>query len=238
MYNEIYDSKAIRNENSDFTDFVIPHLRADHSVADFGCGTCRKVIKFAPHVNNIVAIDRNESMLKQATQSLEKNHINNVRLFLGDNMNTPFRSHSFDVCTTALSTWSNAEAHRLLKDGGSFFIETLSPDDKSEIKLAFGDDESGARGYLFAQSVDERLHYLLTALGAFFEVEQVRRTEKKTVLSTDGFVDLLEVTPTIRGFSIEKDKDIVKELSSGGSVAFTERRIMIKARAKNIGSAK
>lgn len=235
MYNEIYDNSDIRNGNTDFTDFVISHLTGRETLVDLGCGTCRKVIALSPFVSHIDAIDRNDAMLKCASLSLEKAAIKNVALYSGDNINTPFESHAYDVCTTALSVWSTAEVHRLLKPDGLFFIETLSPNDKREVKRAFGSDELGERGYLGNRTEEERLIYLRTSLGAFFDITDVKRVERETTLSEDGFIKLLEVTPTVRGFSIERDGETVKRLVSNGCVSFTEVRFMISARAKNIG---
>jgi len=234
MYDRKYDLQSIRSENTDFVDFVTPHLQKSDRFVDLGCGTCRKVIKLAPFVKAVDALDRNAKMLAQAKKSLVERKIDNVRLYQGDNFNTPFRSGEYDVCSTALSTWSPAEARRLLKDGGLFFIETLCPDDKFEIKQAFGKDELGERGYLFGQTLEERLFYLRTALEAFFEVEEIRFTERKTSLTEEGFVNLLQVTPTVRGFSVEKDGERVKGLLKEGKITFTEKRMMIRAKAKEM----
>ena len=234
MYDRKYDLQSIRSENSDFVDFVTPRLRKSDLLVDLGCGTCRKVIKLAPFVKAVDALDRNEKMLAQAEESLVERKIDNVRLYQGDNFNTPFRSGAYDVCSTALSTWSPAEARRLLKDDGLFFIETLCPDDKFEIKQAFGKDELGERGYLFEQTLEERLFYLRTALEAFFEVEEVRFAERQTSLTEEGFVNLLQVTPTVRGFSVEKDGERVKGLLKEGKITFTEKRMMIRAKAKEM----
>ena len=234
MYDRKYDLLSIRSENTDFVDFMSPYLQPGDRLIDLGCGTCRKVVKLAPLVKEVDAIDRSEAMLAQAEKSLKEKRLSNVRLYLGDNFNTPFRSGEYDVCSTALSTWSPAEARRLLKAGGRFFIETLCPDDKFEIKQAFGEDELGARGYLYGQTLEERLFYLRTAIKAFFTVEEIRFTERQTSLTEEGFVNLLQVTPTVRGFSRERDGATLKGLLKDGKVTFTEKRMMIRAKAKEI----
>lgn len=232
MYDERYDNEKIRSGKSAFVEYVKPYLRADMQMVDFGCGTCRKVLQFAPRVGNIDAIDRNERMLQRAAQSLAQSGVGNVRLFQGDNLNAPFSSHSYDVCTAALSTWSAAEAYRLLKPQGRFFIEALLPDDKGEIKRAFGEDALGARGYLFGQTVEERMMYLEISLRAFFSIEDITFFEQKTTLSEQGFLELLSITPTIRGFDAKADEGVLKNLVQNGEVTFTERRVFIRAAAK------
>ena len=234
MYDKMYDNANIRQENEEFVKFVRPFLSKDKLVVDLGCGTCRKVIKMAHAVKSVAAVDRNIAMLRQAKKSLKKAGTTNVVLYLGDNLNAPFFSHTFDVCTSALSTWNPAEVHRLLKPDGYFFIETLAPDDKFEVKQAFGNDEFGPRGYLFQQTVEERELYLKTSLEPFFEIEDMQYAKQTTTLFLKGFVQLLMVTPTIRGFSRVKDKGIIDGLTNNGVVSFTEKRIMIRAKAKKI----
>lgn len=232
MYDERYDDGKIRGGKSAFIGYVRPFLSAGMQMADFGCGTCRKVMQYAPLVGSVDAVDRSERMLHRAAQSLEQNGIENVRLFQGDNLNTPFPSHSYDVCTVSLSAWSAAEAHRLLKPQGCFFIEALLPDDKGEIKRAFGEDALGARGYLYGQTVEERMMYLEKSVRAFFSIEDISFFEQKTTLSEQGFLELLALTPTIRGFDEKADESVLKDLIQNGEVTFTERRVFLRALAK------
>lgn len=232
MYNEKYDLANIRQENSDFVEFVTPYLSPYNKMIDLGCGTCRKVVSFAPLVKHITAIDRNEIMLKCAKENLAHSKILNVDLFLGDNLNTPFNSHEYDMCTTSLSFWSAAEVHRLLKSEGLLFIETLCPEDKFEIKEAFGKDDIGYRGYLYNRTTEETIVYLKASLSPFFDINSIKQTVTDTVLSEEGFINLLEVTPTIRNFSLERDIKTIKFLVNNGCVHFTEKRLMIMATSK------
>lgn len=238
MYDKTYDKKSIRTENRDFVNFLLPYLRKNDLLVDLGCGTCRKVVLIAPHVHRVDGMDRSQEMIEQAKISLVEKKIENVRLFYGDNYNTPFPSRQYDVASTALSVWSPSETHRLLKPNGLFFIETLCSDDKKEMKEVFGDDELGSRGYLCSQTREERTYYLLAALEPFFDVEEYQFTERETTLSAEGFIGMLQVTPTIRGFSLEKDGRIIQQLLSNGEITFIERRMMIRARAKDIAIKK
>lgn len=232
MYDERYDDDKIRGEKSAFIGYVSPHLSGAMQMVDLGCGTCRKVMQFAPHVRRIDAVDRSERMLQRAAQSLERSGIKNVRLFQGDCLNTPFPSHSYDICTVSLSAWSAAEAHRLLKPQGRFFIEALLPDDKEEIKRAFGEDALGARGYLLGQTVAERIMYLKKSLSPFFSIEDISFYENKTTLTKQGFLELLSLTPTIRGFDEKADAAVLGALTQNGEASFTEHRVFLRALAQ------
>lgn len=127
LYSEKYDLATIRKENFDFVEFVSPYLSVSDQLIDLGCGTCRKVVRFAPLVKRVTAVDHNEIMLQSAEKRIAYSNILNIDLFLGDNLHAAFNSHIYDVCTTALSVWSAAEVHRLLKGGGVvFYRNTLS----------------------------------------------------------------------------------------------------------------
>lgn len=232
MYSKTYDRHAIRRENPDFVSLIKPYLRPDMRLLDLGSGTCRKTLCLSPLVADIDAIDRSPAMLREARRNIRRAGARNIRLFLGDNLNTPFPSRTYDVITTALSHFSAAEAHRLLKTSGLFFIETLDPEDKDAVKRAFGRDALGWRGYLTEWSSDERLRYLQNALAPFFTLMEIQRTEKETTLTAQGFRALLQVTPTVRDFSPRRDREALRRLTENGSVTFTEKRIMIVAKAK------
>ena len=234
MYNKNYNDDSIRNPGMFFVDFVKPYLSKEFHLIDLGCGSCRKVVELAPYVAYIAAADRNKIMLKYAKKRISRSGIRNIGLYECDNFNTPFASHQFDVCTSSLSTWSVPEVHRLLKSGGHLFIETLAPDDKSEIKLAFGKDELGDRGYLLNQTTEERIKRFTMALEPLFEIQTVLPTESKTSITKAGFVKLLETTPTIRNFSAKRDKKIIDSIAEDGKVSFMERRIIISAVAREV----
>lgn len=236
-YDNRYDDPLIRNTHTGFVDFVIPHLDKNDIMVDLGCGACRKTIPLSYYVKSIDALDRSSSILDQAKNNISENGIKNISLINGDNLNTPFASHYYDVCVSALSAWNASEIHRIIKANGLFFIESLCPDDKIELKLAFGRDSFGKRGYLLNQSIAERLFYVKTSLFPFFEIENIQFWENTTTLTKSGLITLLEVTPTIRNFSKynKKDIEVVDELCQDGTISFTEKRIMIKASAKDIG---
>ena len=159
--------------------------------------------------------------------------ISNVFLVKADNHNTPFSSNSFDICTASLTHWSSVEVYRVLKPGGLFFIETLCPEDKFEIKQLFPDDQIGKRGYLSNQDSQERIKYLTTELSVFFEILNLQTVISKTTLSLQNLITLLELTPTIRGFDKNTDCDLLVPIVRNNSVTFTEKRLYIVAKTRS-----
>ena len=202
MYSKTYDRHAIRRENPDFVSLIKPYLRPDMRLLDLGSGTCRKTLCLSPLVADIDAIDRSPAMLREARRNIRRAGARNIRQFLGDNLNTPFPSRTYDVITTARSHFSAAEAHRLLKTSGLFFIETLDPEDKDAVKRAFGRDALGWRGYLTEWSSDERLRYLQNALAPFFTMMEKSRTVGVTCRSARKPCAVRVVSISVRGISI------------------------------------
>ena len=65
----------------------------------------------------------------------------------------------------------------------------------------------------------------------------MRNIEFTTTLSKMGLIKLLSTTPTIRDFSLEKDKSILDCVTSQGSVTLLEKRIVIIASVKDRGES-
>ena len=234
MYDARYDEERIRSSQFDFVSYMNKYLSENDLLLDLGCGTCRKTEKMAKIVKTVWATDRNEEMIRKASENLADKQITNVTLVRTDNHNTPFSSHSFDICTACLTHWSTAEVYRILKPDGLFLIETLCPEDKQEIKQLFPDDSIGKRGYLSNQSSRERILQLTTELGTFFEILNLQTVVSETTLPLEGLITLLELTPTIRGFDRKIDCDFLSPLVQNDTITFTERRFYIVAKAKTL----
>ena len=229
MYTQGYDEKTIRQDSNHFVNFVIPSLNKDVNLLDLGCGTCKKLIDIAANTSKSFGIDRNQNLLTYATRKIEAERITNIFLYRGDNLATPFSSETFDFCTASLTLWSAGEVHRVLNRHGVFFIELLTADDKLDIKKAFGKDELGWRGRFLNQTHSERMNYITKSLEPFFSIDEIKDVNYQTSLSRDGFIALLQQTPTIRNFSIVNDRNAVDSVINNGKVVFFEHRILIKA---------
>jgi len=235
LYSAKYDDAEIRSTNHDVIQYILPLLNFGMEAIDLGCGTCRKSIRIAPHVARLDCVDKNKNMLKKAEINKNAAGLLNIRLCCGDNMDVPLKSHSYDFCTCLLTTWSPAEAHRLLRNDGLLFIETLCSNDKSEMKIAFGKDEFGWRGRYLNQDPDERLFYLKQQINSFFDILSIETVTFKTILTRDGLIELLFETPTIRDFSLSRDGYIIEKITPNKKILLIERRVMIIARSLNKG---
>lgn len=231
-YSIDYDNPEIRSANYDVLKYLNPLLNKNMDVIDLGCGTCRKTIKFADKVKHIDGVEINSNMIDKAMHNINTSGVKNISVCNADNMDVPFVSHSYNLCVALLTTWSVTEAYRLLQENGILFIETLCSDDKKEVKEAFGKDEFGWRGRYFNQTNNERLKYLRLQIEPFFKIHSMDTISFKTTLTRDGFIKLLLLTPTIRGFSLSKDMPIIDKLISGGCINIFERRIIIVAQSR------
>ncbi len=231
LYSSNYDSFKIRSKDYDIYKYILPILKNNMKAVDLGCGTCRKNIQIAHNIAHLDCVDINEEMLAKAAYNITKANLANIRLCHGDNMDVPLPSHSYDLCTAFLTTWSPTEAHRLLGENGLLFVEALCSDDKIEMKTAFGKDKFGWRGRNLNQSPSERLNYLRKMISPFFNIESMDIIKFNTALTREGLIELLLTTPTIRDFSIKNDQHIIDELTPDNIITITERRVIITARA-------
>jgi SAM-dependent methyltransferase len=232
-YSAEYDSLEIRTESHDVIQYIIPFLNNKMVAIDLGCGTCRKSIQIAAHIHRLDCIDINEKMLIQAEINKNMSGLQNIRLCLGDNMDVPVESTTYDLCTAFLTTWSPAEAHRLLCKDGLLVIESLCSNDKIEMKTAFGKDEFGWRGRYLNQSTDERLFYLKRQISSFFNILSMKIISFDTILTRNGLIKLLLETPTIRNFSLSHDEHIIDKITQDNKIKLFKRRVIIIARSLN-----
>jgi malonyl-CoA O-methyltransferase len=107
------------------------NLRCD-SILEIGCGTGKNTTLLAQIGRHVAAIDFSPGMIEQARAKLS---VDNVTFALADITHAwPFRDQSFDliVCDLVLEHISDlafvwAEAVRVLRTGGRFFVSELHP---------------------------------------------------------------------------------------------------------------
>lgn len=232
MYNKYYDDPSIRANDFNFIGYLKPHLSSNMIICDLGCGTCKKTIKISNLTTRIIACDSSQDMLNKAQENLLAANCHNIELIVGNNLSLPFHDNSFDLCTAMLTTWSPSETYRVLRPRGLFIFEALCANDKAEIKIHFGKDSMGWRGRNLNQSPAAHELQLVTSLSPYFEVTDIKKVEFNTTLTKDGFIRLLECTPTIRNFPQDTDMSIIDTLSHDGFVTFTERRLFVSAISK------
>ena len=81
--------------------FEIIHNQVDqnfkpNTALDFGCGTGRLIIPLAKRIEKVVGLDISKDILEIARINSEKNNLNNIRLYLSDNL-SKITNQKFDM---------------------------------------------------------------------------------------------------------------------------------------------
>lgn len=108
-------------------------LTGEERALDVGSGAGALAYILAPRVREVVALDRDEEMVKRARESAPAN----VEVVVGDGERLPFDSFSFDLSATLRTLHHThrpelvvAELARVTKPGGTIFVvDQLAPVD-------------------------------------------------------------------------------------------------------------
>lgn len=125
-----YRTSTVHARGEEFTQMLaLAHLRGDEQVLDAGCGAGHTAMTFAPHVDQVTALDFTPSMLGQVAQLAAERGITNVETRLGDVEHLPFDDNTFDLIVSRYSAhhWPHPqqalhEFHRVLKAGGQVLL--------------------------------------------------------------------------------------------------------------------
>ena len=111
---------------------ALPYLKADHDIADLGCGDGASTIKYAAKVRSCLAFEQSEHLSSQAAKRFKDAGITNVKIVKGSMLEFPKYDNAFDVIITQralinLTSWDDQmEAIRKicvsLKKGGRYIM--------------------------------------------------------------------------------------------------------------------
>jgi SAM-dependent methyltransferase len=106
-------------------DFLLPHLTADMTVVDVGCGDGELSVELAAYVGHLVGIDADSSDVELARRRAQSNNVTGADFEVGDAYALPVASGSVDAVfghsvLEALDRLEDAlaEMWRVLKPGG------------------------------------------------------------------------------------------------------------------------
>lgn len=211
---------------------------SESQLLDAGCGEALKLIELIeknPDLS-VTGFDITRELLLRAKSNKKSAGVDQVGLAQSDiEYVFPFPEESFDTVTFMLSRHNAPETFRVLKPGGIVILERVGEQDKREIKDLFGNGVDGKpRGYLneippgglsdiYNQDFEK----------AGFSDVQVEEGFWRTWVPKQKFISLLENTPFILDFDIEKDGTIVNEIErkfgSPQGISFIQHRILLVA---------
>lgn len=237
MYDQRYDIPAIRSGVYSVVERILPLYKPNDILygIDLGSGTCRKTIPLAAYLLNVDAVERSELMIEKARHNIATTATANIRLIEADVNNTQLPGATYDIASSFLAPFSIPEVHRLLRPGGLFVAEILGIDDKYDLKMAFGEDQFGWRGYNLNQTEGVRLQMLQLGLQPFFDAISFTHIRFRTSISRTAAETLLTITPTVRGFKVASDAHRLNDLTGNdGMISFEEHRIIVCAKSKSL----
>lgn len=220
IYSPDIESTLIRGVEEqrpwDLEDVITSFLTPESTLLDVGTGAAQKLTRLAPHAHQVVGMDiwTNPALAEKATKNLLASRQDNMRLMHGDAESLPFPEESFDVITHMLAPFYPPEDYRVVKKQGYIVIERTAEDDKSNISDMFGSDEQGRpRGHNREFKTGELAgRYVTDLLAAGFSAVTLHKGAWKTWYSRQGLIKLLQTTPCVRDFDIEKDIDVIDEI--------------------------
>ncbi len=118
------------------------------TVADVGCGTGNAAVLLAPHVREVIAVDRSEPMLEAARQRLAG--VTNVRFVAGELESLPLADASVDAVTCVLvlhhmeePVAALKEMRRVIRPGGAALVLDMYAHEREEYRSTMGHEHLG-----------------------------------------------------------------------------------------------
>lgn len=135
------------------------------TILDIATGTGDLAINLTKtNASKIIGLDISEGMLNVGREKVEKLHLNQIEMVLGDSENIPFEDNSFDAITVAFGVrnFENlekglTEIYRVLKPTGTFVVLETSVPTKTPFK----------QGYTFYTK------YIMPTIGKIFSKDKV-----------------------------------------------------------------
>jgi SAM-dependent methyltransferase len=220
---------------------VLRHVDKSDRVLDVGCGTCTKLKTIAPHAQIVFGLDPNPEMLKRASENIQQWGVSNLHLVRAKADRLPFPDGSLNIVTSMVAVHDTQEVARVLGPNGIAVVEKLGDRDKWNLKLAFGSDEYGPRGFLSELPEGARIDLLRRDFGEHFADVKIVTGKWKTYFSLEGFTRLCEQVSLIRDFDRVRDSHILtrieREFMTPQGIETSQQRILIIARGVKTSKA-
>jgi ubiquinone/menaquinone biosynthesis C-methylase UbiE len=165
--------------------FVLRHLRPDHTFADIGCGNGDATAHYAAAVKQCVAIERSSFLRERAAERIAEVGLSNVTLVEGDLLDLSAHVGAFDVVLTQrslinLPSWdlqkqALGEVYRALRPGG-LYVMIENTNDANDVMNDY-------RGKVGLPPIPKHWHNLFLDMPVFTDFIQ----DKFTLVERHGF---------------------------------------------------
>ena len=141
---------------------AIANPQSDWYALDIATGGGHTALKFAPHVNQVLATDITPRMLEKAREFITDSGAKNVDFAVVDAENIPYDDATFDLVTCRIAphhfpniTQFIKESARVLKAGGLLIVQDhVLPEDKATADIVDGFEKLRDPSHNFALSHD------------------------------------------------------------------------------------
>ena len=145
---------------------------------DVATGAGHTAAAFAPHVAKVIASDLTPEMLVQAQKLAAEKGFANMATAIADAESLPFPDQTFDLVTCRIAPHHFpdiasflAEAHRVLKPGGTFaLVDNVSPDPETTPGFSKAELRDAAIGYNAFEKVRDPSHGRALATAEWLEL--------------------------------------------------------------------
>jgi ubiquinone/menaquinone biosynthesis C-methylase UbiE len=238
IYTERYELPLLRGIEEprpwDIVEEVCKQANPATVMLDIGCGTALKLKDIASRVSRIYGLEPSERMRAKASDNISKWGITNIMLVPGYAESLPFNDGIFDMVTCMVAEHDAKEVWRVLKPGGHAILEKIGEGDKRNLKIEFGQDEQGWRGYLCEYAEGERTRRFESEFTSIFEEVSVRIGEWKTYYTLEGLILLCEEVLMVRGFDQKRDAEVLRTIQekymTEKGIETTQQRVLFRAR--------
>ncbi|WP_457638751.1 class I SAM-dependent methyltransferase [Persephonella sp.] len=182
-----YDTPDKEERSKRFVQVLLEKIPVNKNfkVMDVGAGTGTVDIFLSPYVREIVALDLSEGMLDVFRQKIEKNGIQNIRIYRRDIFSEGFDEKDFDLIITSMTFHHLKEPEKALsqlkeylKKGGYIAVIDLYKEDgtfhsDNTDVMHFGFDEKDVENWLKYADI-KKYHYSIV-----YSIQKERNGTKK-----------------------------------------------------------
>ena len=205
---------------------------------DLGCGTLFKWLPLLDAVASVTGLEVNSHMTRKAKENIAREGKGRLTLVQGESAKLPFSDQSFNLVTAIMAPSAfEPEIFRVLQPGGHYVLETSTEQDQRNIKIAFGKDREGWRGYGCSKPPHSVHNQRYDLAKQWFSHFGIRLGRWKTWYSREALLLLLEQVAWIRNFNPDRDGAIIDTLLMGaaaekGLETVQERILLIASKAE------
>ena len=209
FYNELknWDFSRINYTEENLTNWDMYSILREKSnsstkVLDLGTGGGENVLRKFPEVQEILATDFSEEMIKTAKENAKRYPNKRVKFTKMNNLEMNFPKETFDLISARHTIINAKQIYNCLAKGGTVVIRGVDKRDCWEIKELFGRGQA----YNDEITISEKDYQDLVEAG-FKNVEKVKILQNEYYETEDDLKALLLKTPILDDFSEIKDEE-------------------------------